>query len=51
MPEGVAVDHFFYLKGRIIGAGGEGQEEGPGRRSAATFTAAMETATPSQRDK
>jgi hypothetical protein len=51
MPEGVAVDHFFYLKGKIIGAGGEGQEEGPARRSAATFTAAMETATPSQRDK
>jgi N-acetylneuraminic acid mutarotase len=51
MPEGVAVDHFFYLKGKIIGAGGEGQEEGPGRRSAATFTAAMETGTPSQRDK
>lgn len=51
MPEGVAVDHFFYLKGKIIGTGGEGQKEGPGRRSAATFTAAMETATPSRRDK
>ena len=51
MPEGVAVDHFFHLNGKIIGAGGEGQEEGPGRRSAATFTAAVEAATPSQRDK
>ena len=35
MPEAVAVDHFFYLKGNIIGAGGEGKKEGPGCRSAA----------------
>jgi N-acetylneuraminic acid mutarotase len=51
MPEGVAVDHFFYLKGEIIGAGGEGHEEGPRRRSSATFIATVETATPSHRDK
>ena len=51
MPEAVAVDHFFYLKGKIIGAGGEGQKEGPRRRSAATFTAAVQTAAPSQLDQ
>lgn len=51
MPEGVAVDHFVNLNHKIIGAGGEGQREGPGRRSAATFIAVVETAKPSGLDR
>jgi N-acetylneuraminic acid mutarotase len=51
MPEGVEVDHFFSLNHEIIGAGGEAQQEGPGRRSAATFIAAVETGRPSQPNK
>jgi len=51
MPEGVAVDHFVNLNRKIVGAGGEGQQEGPGRRSAATFIAVVETAKPSGLDR
>jgi N-acetylneuraminic acid mutarotase len=39
MPEASFVDHFFWLHHRIIGAGGEGQIEGPRRRSECTFDA------------
>jgi hypothetical protein len=39
MPEAVAVDQFFWLHDRIIGAGGECQVEGPRRRSEWTFVA------------
>lgn len=39
MPEAVAVDQFFWLHDRIIGAGGESQIEGPRRRSEWTFLA------------
>ena len=39
MPEAVAVDQFFWLSDRIIGAGGESQVEGPRRRSEWTFVA------------
>jgi N-acetylneuraminic acid mutarotase len=39
MPEAVAVDQFFRLHDRIVGAGGESQVEGPRRRSEWTFVA------------
>jgi N-acetylneuraminic acid mutarotase len=39
MPEAVVVDQFFWLRHRIIGAGGESQVEGPRRRSEWTFVA------------
>ena len=39
MPEAVAVDKFFWLHHRIIGAGGESEVERPRRRSDWTFVA------------
>jgi hypothetical protein len=44
MPEAVAVDQFFWLHDRIIGAGGESQMEGPRRRSEWTFVARIVSA-------
>lgn len=37
LPEAAGVDRFIFLKGRIVGAGGENNLEGPRRRSAWTF--------------
>jgi N-acetylneuraminic acid mutarotase len=45
MPEAVAVDQFFWLHHRIIGAGGESEVERPRRRSDWTFDAKITSGT------
>lgn len=37
LPEAASVDKFVWMKGRIVGAGGENKVEGPRRRSEWTF--------------
>ncbi len=46
MPEAVDVGQFFWLRGEIIGAGGESQIEGPRHRSPWTFVARITPAMP-----
>jgi N-acetylneuraminic acid mutarotase len=43
LPEKAFVDHFVWLNGQIIGAGGENAIEGPRRRSEWTFVGGFET--------